>query len=117
MMKKITGFFVVLLLAGIVSCDKNNQFAEPAGGNLPTNYVKITATGITPSSLNLVLGSSITFVNETNVALSLLSYDSVTLVTGPIAPQSSYYFKKDTLGSFPFHGIERPEFNGIFVIR
>ena len=92
----------VCLVILLISCNKSNNFAEAQGGDLPTHYIFIRSTGITPETTRVTLGSTITFVNQDNVAHSYRSFDTITLKTGAIDPHTSYVFRKDTIGYFPF---------------
>ena len=114
-MKKWALLFAVCLLIILISCDKTNNFAVPQGGDLPTHYIIIRSTGITPETTRVALGSTITFVNQDNVPHSYLSFDTITLRTGVIAPRTSYVFRKDTLGIFPFFSQPDSLVTGIII--
>jgi len=93
------------------SCDKQIAY-NGVGGTLPSNYVYITDSTITPNSLRLSIGSSVTFVNTSSQAHQLVSNDNVTINTPTINPSSSYYYKKDTLGVFNYHCAVHPTETG-----
>lgn len=106
--------FVSLCFA---SCDKKNGFPNSAGGNLPSNYIFINSNEVTPSSLRIVRGGSITFVNNDDSLHSFNSYDTTFLKTGPIAPRSSFVFRKDTTGVFPYYCVQHPTVTGVIIIE
>src|SRR4051812_26672859 len=81
-------FSGILLIAGVVSCGKNNM-SEPAGGDLPTNYIMVKDSSFTPSLLTVVSGSSITFVNNTGATHTVMTDDSTTIRVVSIVPGTS----------------------------
>lgn len=100
--KNIYHTALILIAANIVfSCNKNNSF-NPVGGNLPTNYIIISNAAFSPASVTVVNGSSITFVNRSGVAKGIYSYDSVVINKQNILDNTSYLFKKDTIGTIFF---------------
>ena len=116
-MKKGLVLLCVINLLLLISCDKENQFATPQGGDLPTNYIIIKSGEITPQTTRVIMGSSVTFVNNDNIAHSFITEDSTTFRTGAIEPHRSYFFKKDTIGNFPFHCEQHPEVRGLIIIE
>lgn len=109
----------VLYLLTVVffsSCNKSNEGWNPQGGQLPTRYVTIRDTAIIPNILTVSVGNSITFLNQTSTAKSVVSQDSATFLSGPIAPDSSYFWKKDTTGTFDIHLTENPAIRSTIVI-
>ncbi len=119
-MKWMTGRNILLaglLLAGIISCDKQNSGFNPQGGNIPTNYINILDSSFSPAVLTIAIGSSITFVNSTNTIRTIVSDDSVTIITPGIPAFGSYFYKKDTIGTFNYHCVEKPSARGTVVLR
>ena len=116
-MKKLAIPVAIFLIIIFISCNKSNNFADPQGGDLPTHYIFIRSTGITPETTRVAMGSSITFVNQDNVSHSYLSFDTITLKTGAIAPHTSYIFHKDTLGFFPFFSQPDSLVTGIIILE
>ena len=116
-MKKVFLSFSIVVSLLLFSCDKENKFATPQGGNLPTNYIIITSGEVTPLTTRVVMGSSITFVNNDDIAHAFITDDSTTFRTGPIEPHTSYFFQKDTMGNFPFHCEQHPEVRGLIIIE
>ncbi len=109
--------FFILVSVNFISCEKKNGFSTPQGGNLPTNYIFITNNEITPTSLRIVRGGSITFVNNDDSIHSFSSYDTTFLKTGPIAPHTSYVFRTDTTGSYPYYCVLHPTVTGLIIIE
>lgn len=108
-------FIAVLFLATISSCIKSG-ISRPAGGDLPTNYIIVKDSAFTPPVLTVVSGSSITFVNNTAIAHTILTDDTTTIRAVSIAPGTSFFFKKDTSGTFPYHCALHPNARGTIVI-
>jgi plastocyanin len=106
----------ILLLLLTVSCSKEDKGFPNSGGLLPTNYVSITSGGFNPSSLTLAGGNSVTFLNSTSQNHNVVSDDSVTIRSGIIAPQKSYYWKKDVQGTFTYRCTLHPGETGTLVL-
>lgn len=105
--------FALVILAG---CEKNDRGDVNAGGLLPTNYVSINGSGFSPATLTLVGGNSVTFLNSTSQNHQVVSDDSVTIRSGIIAPQKSYYWKKDLQGTYPYHCTIHPAETGTLTL-
>lgn len=103
--------FSLLISVGFISCEGNGM-PEPAGGELPTNYVMFKDSSFTPGFLSVVSGSSVTFVNNTSIAHTVMSDDSNTVKLVSIPPGTSYFWKKDTSGTFPYHCTLHPVARG-----
>lgn len=116
-MKQYVVAAIVLVSVILLSCEKKNGIANPAGGNLPSNYIFITANELTPSSMRIVRGGSITFVNNDDSTHSFSSYDTSFLKTGPIAPHTSFVFRKDTTGVYPYYCVQHPTVTGVIIIE
>ncbi len=117
MMKKRLTFCAIAALGTFLfsSCSKDvNRDAK--GGDLPTNYIAVKDSSFLPAALSVVSGSSITFVNNTTTAKSIITTDSVTIRSVTIAPNSSYIFKKDTLGVFYYHLTDKLSAAGVFEL-
>ena len=112
-MKRIPAYFLLLLISG---CEKVDQSYNPSGGNLPTNYVVVFDNSFSPSTLTLVGGNSVTFLNNGSGVHEIVSDDSVTIQSGLIAPQSYYYWKKDITGTYPYHCRQHPDVHGILIL-
>ena len=94
-----------------ISCSKDGQ-PEPVGGDLPTNYVIISDAAFSPASLTVVNGSSITFVNRSGAAKGIYSSDSVVINKQNILDNTSYFLKKDTVGTIFYRMAGKPSVSG-----
>jgi plastocyanin len=108
-------YFLLALVVSLVSCDKSNEGFNPQGGYLPTNYITIKDSSFSPTSLTIVSGNSITFLNSTTGNHQVISSDSV-INTGLLAPQGHYFWKKDTFGTFPIHCVQHPSATALITI-
>lgn len=106
-----------LLFTSLLSCNKEEGISEPQGGTLPTNYINIKENSFTPPVLYVQAGSSITFVNTTDGDHSIVTEDSSTIVSGTIGRRTSFFFKKDTTGTFYYHCGFHPSARGTFIIK
>jgi len=111
------GYFFLLISILFFSCEKQGSSSPAQGGNIPTNYIKIIENGFSPSSLTVAIGSSITFVNNSNQTHTIISDDNTTIITPAIEPATSFYYKKDTLGTFNYHSMEQPSMRGSITFR
>ena len=111
-------FFIILIISiSLAACTKNIDYPEQ-GGNLPSNYIIIEPGGsFSPLLLNVVSGSSITFVNNDTKPHHIISNDSISIITNIIAPKSFYFFKNDTLtGVFPYKCLLDASIRGTIII-
>jgi len=102
------GFILCLFAVSFLSCKDENANAYGGAGGLPTNYIFILDNGFSPSSLRIANGSSVTFVNNSNSTHTIISTNSTTLVTTPIAPANSFIYKKYFVGVINYHCVEHP---------
>ena len=111
-MKNVFYFSLSLLLAlSFISCSKDGQ-PGPIGGGLPTNFIIISDGAFSPTSLTIVNGSSVTFVNRSGSAKGIYSSDSVVINKQNILDNTSYFFKKDTVGTIIFRMAGKPSASG-----
>lgn len=119
-MKHSKLFVLILVTAFIVNACTKHEGYIPAGGNLPTNYITVLPDGrITPASLTVASGSSITFVNTHNKPHRILSLDAdSSIYTTVIPPDSSFFYKNDTLlGTFAYKCVLDSTIRGTISIR
>ena len=124
-MKKITCSYLLLtgiLLSVAYSCTKTASDFEAQGGLLPTHYVNILDSLFSPAILTVANGSSITFLNKTTSNHTLVSDDSLTILSPTLAPTAFYFVKPDTLaGVMPvyinYHCKEHPAIKGTIILR
>ena len=110
---KNVGFSALILFAVSIfySCNKNDQ-PKPVGGDLPTNFIIISDSSFLPANVSVVNGSSITFVNRTGTAKGIYSSDSMVINKQNILANTSYFFKKDTVGTIFFRLAGKPSARG-----
>ena len=104
-----------VLFAPIYSCSKAEDFTGQ-GGLLPTHYITIKDSSFSPIVLTVATGSSITFVNSTDNEHSIVSDDSATILSGTILHKTSFYYKKDTVGTFYYHCGMHPTVKGTIIL-
>ena len=115
-MKIVWRFLIVInLIFILLSCSKNGQ-PEPVGGELPTNYIIISDGAFSPDKLTVVNGSSVTFVNRSGTAKGIYSLDSIIINKQGIADNTSYFFKKDTVGTIIFRMAGKPSASGYITL-
>ena len=109
-MKYLSIFLAFLIVSSaFFSCGKDGTGQPIAvGGDLPTNYIIISDGAFSPSSIIVVNGSSITFVNRSGTAKGIYSSDSMVINKQNILINTSYFFKKDTVGTIIFKMAGKP---------
>jgi plastocyanin len=107
----------VLCFSAIYSCTKTADDFIPEGGLLPTNYVKMSDSTFTPANLIISTGSSVTFVNDSDIEHSIVADDTVTIISNIIAPHTSFFFKKDTVAVIGYHCGVHPGARGTIILR
>jgi hypothetical protein len=116
---KFNFYFLLLFIVTICisSCGKeSNGIPEAQGGLLPTNYITITDSSFSPNNAIAVKGSSFTFVNQSGKPKGLYSIDSLFINKPTIDISTSYYFKKDTLGTFYYFMAGKPSVTGSITL-
>ena len=113
-MKKILYFSLFFTAFNVfISCNKDGAGQpEPIGGALPTNYIIVNDSTFSPSNVTVVNGSSITFVNRSGSSKGIYSSDSMVINKQNILINSSYFFKKDTVGTIIFKMAGKPSASG-----
>ena len=113
-MKKILYFSLFFTAFNVfISCNKDGSGQpEPVGGALPTNYIIVNDSTFSPSSVTVVNGSSITFVNRSGTAIGIYSSDSIVINKQNILMNTSYFFKKDTVDTINFKMAGKPSASG-----
>ncbi|MEJ7611808.1 MAG: hypothetical protein WKF88_11570 [Ferruginibacter sp.] len=104
--------FIVLALH---SCS-NKGISEAAGGDLPTNYIIIRDGSFEPVRVTAVRNSTFTFVNHSGATTGIYSMDSMVINKQNIAANTSYVFKKDTVGTIIYRMAGKPTVTGSIVI-
>lgn len=122
MKKNMLILIIGLMITGLCACNKNSNF-DPQGGELPTHYISFRDSSFSPSILTVANGSSITFLNQTNTAFTLVGDDSSFLKPVVIDANSFYFFKPDTATAvpvqiyIPYHNVERPTARGTIILN
>jgi len=101
------------------SCNNDDSFFSSKGGLLPTEYIYVQDGLFSQSFQNntIALGTAVTFVNTTTTNHTIISDDNFTIQTPTIFPNKSFYFKKDTVGTFGYHCVEHPTVRGTITYR
>ena len=119
-LKPVQNVFALLCsLLIIQSCNNDDSFFSSKGGLLPTEYIYVQNGLFSQSFQNntVALGTAITFVNTTSTSHTIVSNDNFTIQTPTIFPSKSFYFKKDTVGTFGYHCVEHPSVRGTITYR
>ena len=110
---------VVCSLLILQSCNNDDSYFSSKGGLLPTEYIYIQNGVFSQTFQNntVALGTAVTFVNTTSSNHTIISDDNFTIQTPTIFPNKTFYFKKDTTGTFEYHCVEHPTVRGTITYR
>ncbi|MFN0083603.1 MAG: hypothetical protein ACKVOM_13935 [Ferruginibacter sp.] len=111
----LTPIFTLFTVFVLISCGKDGQ-PEPVGGDLPTNYIIISDGAFSPKQDTAVNGTSFTFINRSGSVKGIYSLDSMVINKQGIADNSSYFFKKDTVGTIIYRMAGKPSVTGSITI-
>jgi hypothetical protein len=100
----------------LTNCKKDcDGCSDAVGGELPTNYIIIKENSFSPTSVSAVNGSTFTFVNQSATSKGVLSLDSFLINQPNVAPNKSFVFKKDTVGTIYFELTGKPGVYGTII--
>jgi len=111
----LPSLFILYVMLGLMSCSKNGQ-PEPVGGELPTKYIIISDGTFSPKEDTAVNGTSFTFINRSGSTKGIYSLDSIIINKQGIADNTSYFFKKDTVGTIIFRMAGKPSASGSITL-
>ncbi|MFC4263105.1 hypothetical protein ACFOWM_09460 [Ferruginibacter yonginensis] len=100
----------------LAACKKDSGLSPAVGGDLPTNYIIVSPAGFDPINIAAVRGSTFTFVNRTGNTIGIYSLDSLAINKQGIANNTSYIYKKDTLGTIIYRMAGFPSITGSITI-
>jgi plastocyanin len=107
---KIFLFFVILLVLGVVTV---------SGCTSPTqttaNTVNIQNMAFNPSTLNVKVGTTVTWINKDSTAHDVVS-DTGLFNSGNLNNGQSYTYTFNQAGSFPYHCGIHPSMTGTIVV-
>ncbi|MEO6406465.1 MAG: cupredoxin domain-containing protein [Ferruginibacter sp.] len=115
-MRKLQSFTFILLSFLIYSCDKNETGFTAVGGQLPAHYIVIKDSSFSPSTLSVVAGSTVTFINQTALPSTVESNDTIAIKPVNVAASGSYTFKVNNPGAIPYHSVSHPSATGIIIV-
>lgn len=90
------GFCIVASL--LLSCNKDGRPAA-VGGDLPTHFIIVNNGYFSPINDTAVNGSTFTFVNHSGATVGIYSEDSTVINLQGLLDNTSFIFKKDTVGT------------------
>jgi plastocyanin len=98
--------FGVMLLTGTMACGNSSM------GPTPTTATATIMNGaITPNSINVSVGSTVTWMNKDTAPHSVVA-DTGTFNSGPIAPDGQFSFTFPATGTFAYHDPSNASLSG-----
>jgi hypothetical protein len=120
MKMQIKNLIALLLIGSILvlfSCAKTGTNYVAQGGELPTQYIRVFTDSFSPVNVTIASGATINFLNLSSETHTLLSDDSVLLVSPSILPSSNFLFKSDSAVIINYHCKEHPSVRGRIQYR
>lgn len=110
-MKRV--IFLILMLVLITGCSTSSSQVNPPIKSVD-NQITIKDFKFTPETLNVKLGSAVTWVNEDsmNHIIKSDSFESNNLATG-----QSYSYTFDTAGSYEYYCSLHPSMKGNIIVE
>ena len=111
--------FITFCISSLLlySCTQPAANYGGVGGALPTHYISIADNVVSPASIVVSIGSSITFLNQSGTNQTIVSDNCTSLASSTMPPSGHFLFKKDTLGTITYHSIENPSLTGSITFR
>ena len=100
------GVFLVLGVVAISGCTSQNQIA---------NTVTIQNMAFNPSTLNVKVGTTVTWINKDSTTHNVVS-DSGLFESGDLTNGMSYNYTFNKAGSYPYHCSIHPSMTGTVVV-
>lgn len=95
----------------VISCYKNKDVT-----NTPTNsQITISSSGFSPASLTVVMGSTVTWVNNDNV-MHTVTTDDGSINSGDIAAGTSYSKTFSAAGTYSYHDTHNTSMLGVVIV-
>ena len=108
------GWAVVL---GINSCNSSQGHDLSKKSIMPgENTVTIQAMQFQPSTLTVVPGSEITWINMDTTSHTVVSDNGISFISGPISPKGSYNYSANQNGSITYHCSMHPQMKGTIQV-
>ena len=101
------GVFLVLGIVAVSGCTSNNQTSG--------NTVTIQNMAFNPSTLNVQVGTTVTWINKDSVTHDVVS-DTGVFNSGNLTNGMSYNYTFNQTGSFPYHCAIHPSMTGTIVV-
>lgn len=104
----------ISLILLTTSCYKSNN-SYNSSSNPSTSKVSISASGYSPSSLSVVLGSTVTWTNNDNAMHTVTTTDG-SISSGDIAAGSSYSKTFATAGTYNYFDVHNSNMTGVVIV-
>ncbi len=109
--------FMILTVVIALSCNKIYDGSPGVGGNIPNSFIAVKDSSFNPVAIEVVAGSSIAFINNTNTAKQIQSDDSARIPLTTIQAGGSFIYRSNTAGSFQYFRKDKPTVRGLITLR
>lgn len=97
-----------------------SSYKKPAG-----NVVELTANGFTPFILEIKRGDSVEFLNSSDKAMVIHSYDNkpenvypgFSQASAPLGKGGKFYFGFSTPGAWAYYNLNSPNDQGVIIVK
>lgn len=104
---------VLVFFSVLISCSKSTDYQPPATADTSTHKISILSAKFDPSTLTIVAGDKVTWINNDTTAHSIISDDANSFNSGTINPGGTFSVSFLITGSFAYHCGVHPEVRGV----
>ena len=99
----------------LVSCSKEKDTGTNTNGTGTANMISIKNAAFTPSSLQVNINATVTWINEDNMVHTVTATDG-SFNSGDIAPGSRFSYKFTKTGTVNYHCTYHSGMNGTIIV-
>jgi amicyanin len=99
------------------SSSSDNTSNPPPPNPLPTTTVVITNSTFSPSSVTIIVGSTVTWRNDDGIQHTVTSDSGSELESALLSQGDTYAHTFNTVGTFPYHCTPHPFMTGTVIVE
>ncbi len=104
--------FILAVIVTSVGCTKIYDGSPGVGGNIPSNFIAVKDSSFNPGILQIAVGSSVTFVNNTNADKIIIGADSNQIPRRTIAAGKFFTFTPANAGNISYQRADKVSVTG-----
>ena len=102
----------MMILSGVNSCGTSDANDLPKTKAVVENTVTIQSMQFNPSTITVVPGSEVTWINMDTTAHTVVSDNGTSFNSGSISPKGTYVYVANQNGSITYHCSIHPQMKG-----